>query len=79
MLGVRAREAEVGDADAPILSQQKISGLEIAVNDALRVRMFEGKARLNGPGDGLICGNLGRPSWWRCLGYRWLRDPIQVD
>jgi PHD/YefM family antitoxin component YafN of YafNO toxin-antitoxin module len=28
------------------------------VNDALRVRMFEGKARLNGPGDGLVCGNL---------------------
>jgi len=52
--GGGAGEAEVGELGAPILGEEDIGGLDVAVDDALAVRELQGIANLAGDGEGLL-------------------------
>jgi hypothetical protein len=49
-LGQGARDAEVGDLGAALTAQQDVLGLDVAVDDLLRVRSTQGARNLDGVG-----------------------------
>jgi hypothetical protein len=57
MLGQRAGEAKIGNPDTPILTEEKIRWLQIAMNDSHGVGMFECTARFDAPLDGILHGD----------------------
>src|SRR5207249_2391511 len=40
-LGKRSRQAEVADADAAVAVEQKVAGLDVAMNDAAAMRVVQ--------------------------------------